>query len=80
MIIILENFLDPKPIFVLKYLKTVFNFQTNFSKYFPITLMLDVYHNEHIKKHFRKIYEEVNFIKLNTIIIEYKLNLGVKSH
>jgi hypothetical protein len=42
--------------------------------------MLDVYHNEHIKKHFRKIYEEVNFIKLNTIIIEYKLNLGVKSH
>jgi hypothetical protein len=41
--------------------------------------MLDVYHNEHIRKHFRKIYEEAKFMKPKIIIVKYKLNLEVKS-
>lgn len=76
----MENFQDLRSFFALKYFKTVFNFQNNFFAYFLIIWVLDEYHNEHIKKHFRKIYEEVKLIKLRTIIIKYKLNQGVKSH
>jgi ribonuclease HI len=41
--------------------------------------MLDVSHNGYIRKHFRKIYEEAKFMKLETIIIKYKISLKVKS-
>jgi hypothetical protein len=66
-------------IFGLKHFKTIFKFQTDFFTYFLIIWVLDVYHNEHIRKHFRKIYVEAKFMKLKIIIIKYKLNPEVKS-